>query len=139
MLIFLDVSKGTVGGIAMNNKIKEYLNQNKSLTFNNLLFSYIDDGGYKDAEVYKRADIDRKLFSKIRCNSNYIPKKNTVIKLCLSLSLDKNRFNNLLSSAGYSLSKNNNFDLVISYCIENDIYDINIINEYLYTYAGVIL
>ena len=53
--------------------------------------------------------------------------------------IDKNRFNNLLSSAGYSLSKNNNFDLVISYCIENDIYDINIINEYLYTYAGVIL
>ena len=125
----MDVSKGTVGGIAMNNKIKEYLNQNKSLTFNNLLFSYIDAEGYKDAEVYKRADID----------SNYIPKKNTVIKLCLSLSLDKNRFNNLLSSAGYSLSKNNNFDLVISYCIENDIYDINIINEYLYTYAGVIL
>ena len=77
----------------MNNKIKEYLNQNKSLTFNNLLFSYIDDEGYKDTEVYKRADIDRKLFSKIRCNSNYIPKKNTVIKLCLSLSLDKNRFN----------------------------------------------
>ena len=129
----MDVSKGTVGGIAMNNKIKEYLNQNKSLTFNSLLFSYIDDG------VYKRADIDRKLFSKIRCNSNYIPKKNTVIKLCLSLSLDKNRFNNLLSSAGYSLSKNNNFDLVISYCIENNIYDINVINDYLYTYAGVIL
>ena len=107
----------------MNNKIKEYLNQNKSLTFNSLLFSYIDDGGYKDAEVYKRAG----------------PKKNTVIKLCLSLSLDKNRFNNLLSSAGYSLSKNNNFDLVISYCIENNIYDINVINDYLYTYAGVIL
>ena len=113
----------------MNNKIKEYLNQNKSLTFNSLLFSYIYDGGYKDAEVYKRAGIDRKLFSKIRCNNNYIPKKNTVIKLCLSLSLDKNRFNNLLSSAGYSLSKNNNFDLVISYCIENNIYDINVIKD----------
>ena len=138
-LYFFGVSKGAAGGIAMNNKIKEYLNQNKSLTFNSLLFSYIDEGGYKDAEIYKRAGIDRKLFSKIRCNNNYIPKKNTVIKLCLSLSLDKNRFNNLLSSAGYSLSKNNNFDLVISYCIENDIYDINVINDYLYTYAGVIL
>ena len=123
----------------MNTKIVEYLNCCKLMNFNELLFSYIDKSGYKDSEIYKKGDIDRKLFSKIRCNSNYIPKKNTVIKLCLSLSLDKNRFNNLLSSAGYSLSKNNNFDLVISYCIENDIYDINIINDYLYTYAGVIL
>ena len=123
----------------MENDVKEYLNHNRSKSFRDLLFSYIDKGNYKDSEVYNKVNIDRKLFSKIRCNSNYIPKKNTVIKLCLSLSLDKNRFNNLLSSAGYSLSKNNNFDLVISYCIENDIYDINIINEYLYTYAGVIL
>jgi methylase of polypeptide subunit release factors len=98
---------------------------------------YADDNGlYFYDKILREC---RKLFSKIRCNNNYIPKKNTVIKLCLSLSLDKNRFNNLLSSAGYSLSKNNNFDLVISYCIENNIYDINVINDYLYTYAGVIL
>ncbi len=80
------------------------------------------------------------MFSKIRCNNNYIPKKKILLlSYVYLLSLDENRFNNLLSSAGYSLSKNNNFDLVISYCIENDIYDINIINDYLYTYAGVIL
>ena len=123
----------------MNKNLKEYLNQNKSLSFSSLLFSYIDDSGYKDSEVYKKVDMDRKLFSKIRCNDNYIPKKNNVIKLCLSLSLDKEKFNNLLSSAGYSLSKNNNFDLVISYCLENKIYDINIVNDYLYTYANAIL
>ena len=70
---------------------------------------------------------------------NLITLTQTDDELLDTLSLDKNRFNNLLSSAGYSLSKNNNFDLVISYCIENDIYDINIINDYLYTYAGVIL
>lgn len=130
----MDVSKGTVGGIAMNNKIKEYLNQNKSLTFNNLLFSYIDAEGYNDVEVYKRADIDRKLFSKIRCNSNYIPRRNVIIKLCLALKLSKVEFNKLLNSAGYSLS-NSKFDLIISYCLDNNVYDLDQINDYLYTFC----
>jgi hypothetical protein len=121
------------------NNIKEYLNQNKSKSFSELLFSYIDDSGYKDSEIYKKVDIDRKLFSKIRCNDNYIPKRNNVIKLCLSLSLDKDKFNKLLESAGYSLSTTNDFDLVISYCVENNIYDLNVVNNYLYTFANAIL
>ena len=95
--------------IRMNTKINEYLNCHKSTSFNELLFSLIDEGGYKDSEIYKKVDIDRKLFSKIRCDENYIPKKNNVIKLCFSLKLDKVKFNNLLNSAGYSLSKNTNF------------------------------
>ena len=122
----------------MNNKIKEYLNQNKSLTFNSLLFSYIDDGGYKDAEVYKRAGIDRKLFSKIRCNSNYVPRKNVIIKLCFALGLKRNDFNKLLNSAGYSLSSSK-FDQVISYCLDNNIYDLVEINNYLYSFCSTSL
>ena len=122
----------------MNNKIKEYLNQNKSLTFNNLLFSYIDAEGYKDAEVYKRADIDRKLFSKIRCNSNYVPRKNVIIKLCFALGLKRNDFNKLLNSAGYSLSSSK-FDQVISYCLDNNIYDLVEINNYLYSFCSTSL
>ena len=98
----------------MENNVKEYLNHNRSKSFRDLLFSYIDKGNYKDSEVYNKVNIDRKLFSKIRCNNNYIPKKNTVIKLCLSLRLDKYDFNKLLNSAGYSLSYNNNFDLIIN-------------------------
>lgn len=122
----------------MNNKILEYLNCNKSMSFNELLFSLIDKSGYKDSEIYKKVDIDRKLFSKIRCSEDYIPRKNVIIKLCLALGLDKVEFDKLLNSAGYSLS-NNKFDQVISCCIENNIYDLNQVNDYLYTFCDASL
>ena len=118
--------------------MKEYLNHNKPKSFSEILFSFIDEKGIKDSEVYKKVDIDRKLFSKIRCSENYIPRKNIIIKLCIALCLTKSEFNKLLNSAGYSLS-NTTFDLVISYCIENNIYDLNIINNYLYTYTNAVL
>ena len=123
----------------MENKISKFLNQNKSMSFNELLFSYIDEKGFKDSEVYKKVSIDRKLFSKIRCNENYIPKKNNVIKLSLALSLDKTELQKLLFSAGYTLCTNNDFDLVILFCIENKVYDLNVVNDYLYTFTNTIL
>ena len=119
--------------------IKKYLDQNKSRCFNELLFSYIDQSGLLDSEVYKKVYIDRKLFSKIRCSENYIPKKNNVIKLGLALSLDKENFINLLSSAGYTLTTTNDFDLIIAFCIENNIYDLDVINNYLYKFCGTVL
>lgn len=122
----------------MKESCKDYLNHNRSMNFNELLFSYIDELGCKDSEIYKKVDIDRKLFSKIRCNENYIPRKNIIIKLCLALGLDKQNFNKLLNSAGYSLS-NSEFDLIISYCLENKIYDLNVVNDYLYTYLNAVL
>lgn len=123
----------------MNDKIKKYLNQNKSSSFSNLLFNLIDRKGLTDVEVYKKVSIDRRLFSKIRCNENYIPKKDNVIKLCFALSLKQDEVKELLDSAGYSLSTNNNFDLVVLFCIENNIYDINIANDYLYTFTNTVL
>lgn len=122
----------------MKESCKDYLSHNKSMNFNDLLFSYIDEKGIKDSEVYKKVDIDRKLFSKIRCNNDYIPRKNVIIKLCLALGLDKHNFNKLLNSAGYSLS-NSKFDLVISYCLDNNIYDLGVVNDYLYTYSSAVL
>ena len=121
------------------NNLTNYLNHNKSKSFNELLFSYIDKSGHKDSEIYKKVDIDRKLFSKIRCSNNYIPRRKVIIKLALSLQLDKNNFQKLLNSAGYSLTNNNSFDLIISYCIENNIYDLNTINDYLYNYSKAVL
>ena len=93
--------------------ITKYLNQNKSLSFNQLLFSYIDRSGLTEAEVYKKVYIDRKLFSKIRCDENYIPKKNNIIKLGIALSLNKTELSLLLNSAGYSLSTTNNKIFII--------------------------
>ena len=122
----------------MNMNIEKYLNCNKSMSFNELLFSFIDDSGHKDSEIYKKGDIDRKLFSKIRCDSDYIPRRNVIIKLCLALELERNDFNKLLNSAGYSLS-NNKFDQIVSYCLENNVYDLNEVNDYLYTFCGASL
>jgi len=122
----------------MNTKIVEYLNCCKLMNFNELLFSYIDKSGYKDSEIYKKGDIDRKLFSKIRCNSNYVPRKNVIIKLCFALGLKRNDFNKLLNSAGYSLSSSK-FDQVISYCLDNNIYDLVEINNHLYSFCSTSL
>lgn len=122
----------------MNTKIIEYLNCNKSMNFNELLFSLIDESGHKDSEIYKKVDIDRKLFSKIRCNDNYIPRKNVIIKLCLALELERNEFDKLLNSAGYSLS-NSKFDKIVSYCLDNNVYNLCQVNEYLYTFCNASL
>ena len=122
----------------MNKKISEYLNCNKSMSFNELLFSFIDKSGYKDSEIYKKVDIDRKLFSKIRCDSNYIPRRNVIIKLCFALELERNDFNKLLNSAGYSLT-NNKFDQIVSYCLDNNVYELSQVNEYLYTFCSASL
>ena len=123
----------------MKQSIISYLNHHKSKNFRDLLFSYIDKKNLKDSEVYKRVDIDRRLFSKIRCNENYIPSKNTIIKLGLALKLDRNSLDKLLNSAGYCLGENNNFDLIVVYCLENSIYDLNVVNDYLFKFCGTVL
>lgn len=122
----------------MNKKIYEYLDCSKFMNFNEVLFYFIDKSGLKDSEIYKSVDIDRKLFSKIRCNEGYIPRKNIIIKLCFALRLTKLEADTLLNSAGYSFSRNK-FDRLICYCLENKIYDLNIINDYLFTYCNAIL
>ena len=122
----------------MKESCKDYLSRSESKSFNEILFSFIDEKKVKDSEIYKKVDIDRKLFSKIRCSNNYIPRRNVIIKLCFALGLNKDNFNKLLNSAGYSLSSSI-FDLVIIYCLDNNIYDINIVNNYLYTYANTVL
>ena len=122
----------------MKESCEDYLSHSESKSFNEVLFSFIDEKGVKDSEIYKKVDIDRKLFSKIRCSNDYIPRKNVIIKLCFALGLSKTNFNELLNSAGYSLS-NSKFDLVITYCLDNSIYDINIVNDYLYTYSNAVL
>ena len=122
----------------MKESCKDYLSHIESKSFYEILFSFIDESGSKDSEIYKKVDIDRKLFSKIRCDRDYIPRRNVIIKLCFALRLERNEFNKLLNSAGYSLS-NSRFDQVISYCLDNKVYDLDVVNEYLYTFCNASL
>ena len=118
-----------------DDSINKYINENKSENkFQKLLFKFIDDKNLKDSDVYNKVNIDRRLFSKIRSNINYHPSKDTVILLCIALNLNEDEAVELLDSASYTLPKNNVFDLIIRYCFIEHIYDINTINDYLYSY-----
>ncbi len=117
----------------MDDSVDKYIDKHKNdKKFQKLLFKYIDNKGLKDSEVYNNAYIDRRLFSKIRSNELYHPSKETVIALAASLNLEIGELEELLDSASYSLPKNNKFDLIIRFCFEKKIYDIEMINEFLY-------
>jgi hypothetical protein len=117
--------------IAQNFELEEFIKSKRQPTFNKVLFSYIDQSGSSDSDIYKKAGLDRRLFSKIRSNPGYHPGKSTVVVLGLALELDELEFDKLLSSAGYSLSDNETFDLVIQFCLEKGIYNLDQVNEAL--------
>lgn len=104
-------------------------------TFQQMLLRLIDDRGLSDPEVYKGANIDRKLFSKIRCNVDYHPAKKTVLALSVALHLSMDETVDLLSRAGFALSPGNKADLIVGFCIENQIYDILEIDTMLFKYG----
>ena len=112
-------------------ELENFVKNKRKPTFNQLLFSFIDKKGVSDPDIYKKAGIDRRHFSKIRSNPDYRPGKNTVIALALALELNQKETDKLLSSAGYSLSDSDIFDLVIQFCIEQKIYDIHDVNQAL--------
>ena len=108
-------------------------------SFQERLFRLIDERGMTDVEVYKRANIGRKLFSKIRCNSDYKPKKRTAMALAIALKLNLDETKDLLSRAELALSPSSKFDLILEYFIDKEVYDVYTINLALFEHDLPIL
>ena len=134
--------------LAKSAKEKKYKKSERSLdeliknmdeTFSQMLLRLIDERGLKDSVVYRKANIDRRHFSKIRNNVNYLPTKRTVFSFAIALELSLDETKDLMNRAGYSISNSSKFDIIVSYFLENGIYDIFEINEVLFAYEEPVL
>ena len=123
---------------ASGKSLREYMKQ-MDRSFQEMLFDLIDESGMTDVECYKKANVDKRTFSKIKSNKDYKPSKQTVIAFAISLQLDMDTTQELLATAGFTLSRSKVFDKIIRYFIHNGNYDVFEINEALFEFDQQLL
>ena len=108
-------------------------------TFSQMLLRLVKESGEKNSVIYKRANIDRRHFSKIANHEDYQPSKQTVLAFAIALKLDFEKTNDLLAVAGFTLTKSNLADVIVSFFIEYKIFDVDLVNRVLYQYQQPLL
>ncbi len=124
---------------AVSGKSLDEVVKNSADTFQERLLHLIDESGMTDVTVYKKANIDRKVFSRIRCKRDYKPKKKTAVAFAIALELDMPTMLDLLARAEIAFSPSSKFDLIITYFVTNRNYDIYEINSALFKYGQPLL
>ena len=120
--------------IVDHRRIEDLVN-NTDESFSTMVLRLIDEKGLTDTKVYKKAGIDRRVFSRLRSNEDYQPSRNTAILLAMAMNLSLDEAKDLLGKAGYALSHSNRSDLIAEFFFENKEYDIDLLNETLVNFG----
>ena len=128
------IKKSMSSAMPVNRNIDNLMDQLEE-TFSQRLLRMIDERDMTDSEAYTKAYVDRRHFSKIRKDFNYVPNKKTVLAFTIALELSLDEAKDLLASAGFALSRSSKTDIIVAYFLQNKIYDMFEINDVLDAYG----